>query len=68
MTCPYCGKEMEKGRIGCGDRAIDWVPDGHTGTLFEFIKPTSGVRVNPMFSNGACAYHCEACRKIVVEY
>ena len=68
MKCPYCGNEMERGRIGCGTRAIDWIPDGSFGTMFEFIKPSKGIRVNAMFSNGACAYHCEGCHKIILDY
>jgi len=68
MKCPFCGQEMAEGRICCGDRPIDWIPDGETGSLFEFIKPEKGVRINPMFSSGAFAYRCEACRKIIVDY
>lgn len=68
MKCPYCGEEMTNGRIACGDHPIDWLPEGEMGSLLMFVKPENGIRLNALFSHGACAYCCKTCHKIILDY
>ena len=70
MICPYCNKEMKKGYIQCRD-GLHWTPKKQTvaalaglGVGAVLIGSEDGLVPNTT----AIAYHCESCKKVVIDY
>ena len=70
MKCPYCNNEMQKGYIQCRD-GLHWTPKK------QKIAALSGLGTGAvLFGNEesfvpnttALAYHCESCKKIIIDY
>ena len=71
MKCPYCGAEMEQGFIQCRD-GVSWQKKQR---LVAAVSSLSGDAVvlarsqgNPFSGAAAIAHHCQACKKIVIDY
>ena len=62
MTCPFCGKEMEPGRLTAGGYWIRWIPEGG----IDLMDP---VTVSPMSlrNKGTPAQLCQTCRKVIAD-
>lgn len=79
MTCPYCGKEMEKGTLRSGGGNY-FLPDGKKPSWMRFptigyIERTRSIALPPdpwdmdLFANEwPVAYCCRDCKKIIIEY
>ena len=70
MKCPYCNNEMQKGYVQCRD-GVTWTPKKQlVASLASLsagairIGKDSGLSPNSV----AEAYHCEACKKVIIEY
>ena len=70
MKCPYCEKEMEKGYIQCRD-GLHWTPKKQKvaalaglGSGAVLIGSEEGIVPNTT----AIAYHCELCKKVIIDY
>ena len=65
MKCPYCGNEMQEGKIcaiGSG-AAMEWKDGNESFRLNDepkMVAVINGDRIS--------GYRCEKCRKIVVGY
>lgn len=70
MKCPYCGKEMQLGRI-CADNLLSWTPDGESasGATRWSKSPNSIVLAKYYLLAPASvdAFYCEDCKKIVID-
>ena len=74
--CPKCGEKMEHGILNGRGYPIHWIPleADHVEERWK-ADLSESVRISglAMTLNGAAekyptAYHCSACRKIVVDY
>ena len=63
ITCPQCGKEMQKGRLTAGGYWIRWVPEGGMD-IFNCVT----VSRLTLVKKGPAASICQACRKVIVDY
>lgn len=62
MICPYCGKEMEQGRIY--DRLqVKW--QDNSKSLFPKTVLLSKMG---LLGGNATAYLCENCKKVIIDY
>lgn len=67
MNCPYCGNEMVKGWVQSSGRVLFKTAQSESGFVFK-AKGDVVLTVNN-FVNPACiAYHCDTCRKVVIDY
>ncbi len=73
-VCPWCGSELIKGEIRTNGITLDFVPEG-----VDILPLTGKARERagivalppaPWLSSGqvSVAYHCKACRKVVIPY
>ena len=69
MKCPYCEKEMKKGKVKVGDtignlfkvgELVTYIPDEECGKLLA--NNTINLDVN------AEGYYCEDCKKVVAVF
>ena len=65
MKCPYCGSEMQAGKICALGRgtALEWKERGESFRLNsdpKMVAVINGDRIE--------GYRCKKCRKIIVEY
>ena len=68
MKCPYCGGTMADGILQAG-HSIIWTPKSHKISLLPRQDGCDVVLASdPLTSVKAPAYHCDKCRKIIVEY
>lgn len=67
MKCPCCGKEMTSGWVQSGHRVLFTTTKNESGLD---IKDKSDVvlTVNNFFNPTCIAYHCGACKKVVIDY
>ena len=70
MKCPYCGDVMESGYVQCRN-GVYWTPKKLWNPVFASI--TDGAipigRDDKLMPNSkALAYHCPACKTIVIPY
>ena len=63
MTCPQCGKEMQKGRLTAGGYWIRWVPDSGV----DIFNAVTISRLS-LSGKGVSAYNCQTCRKVIADY
>lgn len=62
MTCPFCGGEMERGRLTAGGYWIRWIPE-HGMDLVDAVT----VSRFSLRNKGTPAQLCPACRKIIAD-
>ena len=62
MTCPFCNREMEKGRLTAGDYWIRWIPESGA----DFIDAVTISRFS-LRNKGTPAYACQTCRKVIAD-
>lgn len=67
LSCPWCGKTMEKGYLICGRGLIQWTkvkPGAILGSLF-----TEAVTISDegILNSYKTSHMCAACRKLVVD-
>lgn len=76
MNCPWCGKEMQTGRLIFGGRALLyeplWKADGEKYGLLDHLLCEDGVIVTGMDISGfdrtkIRADHCPDCKKFVID-
>lgn len=69
MKCPYCGKEMKKGKVKIGDtignllkagEVATYIPEEECGKLLP--KNTLNLDIN------AEGFYCESCKKVVAVF
>ena len=69
MKCPYCGKEMKKGKVKVGDtignllkagEVATYIPEEECGKLLP--KNTFNLDIN------ADGFYCDACKKAVAVF
>lgn len=69
MKCPYCGKEMKKGKVKIGDtignllkagEVATYIPEEECGKLLP--KNTLNLDIN------AEGFYCDACKKVVAVF
>ncbi len=67
MKCPFCGYEMQEGKIcalGSG-AAMEWKDAGGTDAFRLNSEPAVVARIN---GDRIAGYRCAKCKKIIVEY
>ncbi len=71
MKCPYCGKEMEQGVIQCRD-GVSWQKKERLVAALSGLSKDALVLArsqgSPFSGAAAIAHHCQACKKIVIDY
>ena len=69
MKCPYCGKEMVLGYIQCRDGVV-WTPKKQLVAALSSLGRGSVSLSNTATGNArtTCAYRCEDCKKVVIDY
>lgn len=70
MNCPYCHQEMVEGVI-CSPRTLSWTQRPlRTFSETEFTREGNVVlsEVGMLSPAKMKAWHCPACRKIVISY
>ncbi len=69
MTCPYCGREMERGLIQ-SPQELCWIPgeDRKTFARAEFHEGAVVLsKLSFMKGSAVTAHLCRACRKVVID-
>jgi len=66
MTCPYCNKDMTKGRL-VSSRKVTWIHPimivGNTGETNDVVPPGSSFwRMSKIPT-----YYCENCKKMNID-
>ena len=70
MKCPYCDNEMQKGYIQCRD-GVYWTPIKQwVSALSSMAKGAIAIGTDDklMPKSSAEAYHCETCKKVIIDY
>lgn len=79
MKCPYCGIDLEQGRVSAGEDVVAyfWSPEeeyhkGMRGYFFnkggERIDRQDPIRDYVNQSTLDQVYYCEACKKLIVDF
>ena len=67
MKCPCCGNEMTKGWVQSAHRVLFTTIKNENG--FDIKDKSDVVLTSNNFFNPTCvAYHCGACKKVVIDY
>lgn len=64
MKCPYCGGEMDSGRISSGRDTAVFIADNAKRKLGIFYE---NIKITNYFDSPFVAYHCEVCEKIIID-
>lgn len=69
MKCPFCSKEMEKGKVK-STKEIFFSSDEEKLVFFAEVEEDVDILLssNNWTSPACTAYHCDACRKVVIDY
>ena len=69
MNCPYCNNEMELGYIQCRD-GVTWTPKKQLVAALSILGKGSVSLENGAAENSRTvyAYHCNECKKVVIDY
>ena len=65
MICPYCGKEMEKGKIQTNGSTMLFSVNDYA---FLKVARAKDVQLAKGYNSNVEAYNCPECKKIVIEY
>ena len=73
MKCPYCGAEMEKGRIEQPRGLIAWTPeDAKVPFFFPAITGKCVIlaeeNMGPAFGSAVSAALCRTCGKVIIDF
>lgn len=73
MECPYCHKDMMKGRIQTKGEVIKWIPANKSVQLVEtrWTVKKGEIKLGSysFFTGGSTeAYCCQECHKILIDY
>lgn len=63
MTCPFCGREMEPGRLTAGGYWIRWIPEDGA----DIIDAVTVARMAFLGRSSASAHLCQTCRKLIAD-
>ena len=67
MKCPWCGKEMTDGYINSA-RKVVFSKDPNEVLFYINSKNNVNLTQYNWTAPSAKAYHCENCKKVVVDY
>ena len=69
MKCPYCEKDMELGYIQCRD-GVTWTPKKQPIAALSVLGKGSISLANGAADHSKIvfAYHCRACKKVMIDY
>ena len=69
MKCPFCGKEMENGKVKSA-KEIFFASDEEKLVFFAEVEEDVEILLSSNnWTNPSCvAYHCDACRKVIIDY
>ena len=69
MKCPYCGSEMQEGRLtGDGRSRVHWVPDGEKLTVADRLTGRGLVDAKYHLSEFVIrAQYCAGCEKMIFD-
>ena len=67
MKCPWCEKEMTEGFIN-SSRNVIFSEKPNEALFFLNDKENIGLTQHNWTRPSAKAYHCESCKKVVVDY
>ena len=70
MRCPYCGKEMELGRVESRNE-LSWKEGTKRGWRMDKVSPNSVVLSKFSFFTkdpAVRAFLCRSCEKIIIDY
>ena len=67
MNCPYCGNEMTRGWVQSARRVLFTTRINESGFDFK-AKGDVVLTVNNFVNPNCIAYHCGACKKVVIDY
>lgn len=67
MQCPYCHADMQRGYIQCRD-GLSWTPKRQLVAALSSLGRGALRLENTMDGRGAVAYHCEACKLVLLAY
>lgn len=62
MTCPFCGREMESGRLTAGGYWVRWIPAGGIDLVDAVTVSRFSLR-----NKGVPAHFCQTCRKLIAD-
>lgn len=62
MICPFCGREMEQGRLTAGGYWIRWIPEDGMDLVDAVTVSRFSLR-----NRGTSAYLCQTCRKVIAD-
>lgn len=65
MNCPFCGAEMQTGRIQSNGSTLLFSVKEHS---FLKLARNGDVQLARELNASVPAYHCPSCKKIVVDY
>ncbi len=69
MKCPYCGKEMETGVVQSARKIFFTTKAQKNWILPDIMWDEETVLSSHNWTNPTCkAYHCPACRKVLIDY
>lgn len=60
MICPFCNKEMIKGKV-CSNDALWW----KEGTVKKRLNDEGGI-IGRLNGDRISAYRCDKCKKIII--
>lgn len=67
MNCPYCGNEMTRGWVQSA-RKVLFTTTKKEGGFFINNKKDVVLTANNFVNPTCIAYHCGACKKVVIDY
>lgn len=69
MTCPYCSKEMKKGKIYVAGNAIPyWLEDGDKRRVEDVLTGRSLLPVrSSLMERSLESYYCPDCKKMIFD-
>lgn len=69
MNCPFCGRDMDWGFVQSRRMIIYTDKEKHDGLSF-LVPGKDDIRLTPASSAPptCAAFHCPACRKVLIDY
>ena len=67
MKCPFCKEEMKTGTISQDRYALKWVPEESDKGLLNFTPFIKGIKLTSMSNLTVKVFHCENCRKFIID-
>lgn len=69
MNCPFCGEEMEEGKVEHIDRGyLRWCPEEIKYSLVDRLEGKGRVKFEDTFPySSAHGYYCYKCEKLILD-